>query len=570
MSMTPAKRLLLHRGMIDLLRADATPDLATLAHHAVQAGAVDLIIEYAPLAAAEAIDRGSRKEAIAFYKAALAHSDRMSDDMAADLRFEMASQLAIAEAAETAYDLEQVDLVVAHHRSKGDALKLASALRLRQTYLWALRRIPEAWEAIDEAIQVLRPLGPTHELGMCLYRAAHLHMLARHRNPALEAVREAESVGRKLEDEEVIWLTLMMRGTIELVVGNAHIGATLLTRAWRQAEAMNNSRLIQIALSMLGSGAGEARLYETASTALEESISQGLATDEDYSVAYSRAWLARIAFEQGRWDEAVQYAQLVERASSFREGIAYRTAIGAGLGRVRVRRGDPGGLHLLNEMRKAGMGGELQHVWPAICGIAEYHWLQGEAERMLEVLDGAYKQALDTDSQWARGELGFWMWKAGGIDTPPEGAARPFALQMSGAWQQAAEAWRDLGAPYEEGMALLDGDHTAVAAAIEIFDTLGAAPASSKARIRLRELGVSKVPPRRTIRDGVAGLTPRQAEVLALLADGMSNSEIAEELFVSKKTVEHHVSAILTHFGVSSRAKAIQRSRLLEGVSQDG
>jgi DNA-binding CsgD family transcriptional regulator len=189
---------------------------------------------------------------------------------------------------------------------------------------------------------------------------------------------------------------------------------------------------------------------------------------------------------------------------------------------------------------------------------------------MLEVLGEPYRLALDTDSQWARGELGFWMWRAGGIVTPPEGAAMPFALQMEGAWQQAAEAWRDLGAPYEEGMSLLDGDRIAVAAAIEIFDTLGAAPASSKARVRLRELGVSRVPPLRTSRAGVAGLTPRQAEVLALLADGMSNSEIAEELFVSKRTVEHHVSAILTHLGVSSRAKAIQRARSLEGVSQGG
>ncbi|MGH3453478.1 MAG: response regulator transcription factor, partial [Nocardioidaceae bacterium] len=54
----------------------------------------------------------------------------------------------------------------------------------------------------------------------------------------------------------------------------------------------------------------------------------------------------------------------------------------------------------------------------------------------------------------------------------------------------------------------------------------------------------------------MARLTPREVEVLRLVAQGMSNNEIAQKLFISPKTASVHVSRILTKLGVNSRAKA--------------
>jgi DNA-binding NarL/FixJ family response regulator len=62
--------------------------------------------------------------------------------------------------------------------------------------------------------------------------------------------------------------------------------------------------------------------------------------------------------------------------------------------------------------------------------------------------------------------------------------------------------------------------------------------------------------PRAATRDNAAGLTPRELEVLGLVADGLRNGQIAERLFLSERTVGHHVSAILRKLGAATRGQA--------------
>jgi DNA-binding NarL/FixJ family response regulator len=74
--------------------------------------------------------------------------------------------------------------------------------------------------------------------------------------------------------------------------------------------------------------------------------------------------------------------------------------------------------------------------------------------------------------------------------------------------------------------------------------------------------GVTSVPrgPTRRTRDNPAGLTDRQVDVLALLAGGMTNAEIADRLVLSVRTVDHHVSAILGKLDVATRQQATVRA----------
>ena len=98
-------------------------------------------------------------------------------------------------------------------------------------------------------------------------------------------------------------------------------------------------------------------------------------------------------------------------------------------------------------------------------------------------------------------------------------------------------------------------------AALSVFEDLGAGRDADAAAALLRAFGV------RAARRGpknIGRLTKREQEVLGLVGEGLSNPEIAERLFVSRKTAEHHVARILAKLGVRSRAEA---ARLAASIS---
>ena len=104
-------------------------------------------------------------------------------------------------------------------------------------------------------------------------------------------------------------------------------------------------------------------------------------------------------------------------------------------------------------------------------------------------------------------------------------------------------------------------DEEALDEAIAIARRLGAEPLAKRVARRMRELGL-RVPlgPREATRANPAGLTARQVEVLTLLVEGLTNAEIAERLVVSPRTAEHHVAAVLTKLGATSRREAARRA----------
>lgn len=566
-SLPPAGRLELHRRMIELLEEDGERDVARLAHHAVRAADEELIVRYAPDAADEALARGARREAIGLYRAVLEHDHLLTRDRAAELWFRLGSEL-------TWLERQQHHAIAALRRAidvydeLGDVDGAAQAMIVLQSPLWKVEGQAAGWASTARALALLEPRGASEALAVALTRVAHNHMISRERDPAMAAVERARDVADEVGSRHARWRADMLHGTVEIVMGDADLGAALLEESVRTAEAMGAHQSVSAALGMLGSGGGEARRYEQAIPALERGVEHGIAIDDDLGVAYNRAWLGRIAFEQGRWDDAIEAAELalaMDRGAGI-HGVTAECVIG----RIRVRRGDPGGVELLSGIVDGADDFLFQYVWNAFCGAAEHAWLHGRPGDAEALLDRAFERAMQSDSPWARGEVGFWMWRLGRIDRSPNGAAEPFALQIDGDWRAAADAWRTIGCPYEAAMALADGDQAAMVEAVGILDRLGATPAARRVRGRMREQGVSTVPrgPIRATLAHPAHLTPRQVEVLELIVAGLSNQEIATQLFLSKKTVEHHVSAIYTKLGVDSRAKAVvaaQQRSIVDG-----
>jgi DNA-binding CsgD family transcriptional regulator len=214
---------------------------------------------------------------------------------------------------------------------------------------------------------------------------------------------------------------------------------------------------------------------------------------------------------------------------------------------------------------------EYQRLAPAASVLAEYSWISGSTDFPVHDIKNVMEIGLELDSEWTAGSIALWLWKLGELDEAPKGIAEPYRLTIGGEPMAAAKQWAEIGCPYERAIALSHGDQTAQLEALEQLDTLGADAVAAKLRQELRDKGVS-VPRRRkrTTADQGAGLTARQAEVLALLAEQLSNVEIADRLFLSPRTVEHHVSAVISKLDASSRDEAVENAteqRLLTAAS---
>jgi len=200
---------------------------------------------------------------------------------------------------------------------------------------------------------------------------------------------------------------------------------------------------------------------------------------------------------------------------------------------------------------------------PAACGRAEYAWLHGDTAGLQEAILPVWALVDASAPPLVGDELALWMHRAGLLEQAPRGIAQPFAHQIDGDWQSAAAEWHRLGCPYEEALTRADsGSEAQLLQALEILDGLGALPAGAMVRRTLRAMGVAGVPrgPRPATRANPGGLTGRQLEVMELVSAGLTNAEIAERLFISAKTVDHHVSAILVKLGASTRREAAEKA----------
>jgi DNA-binding CsgD family transcriptional regulator len=178
-------------------------------------------------------------------------------------------------------------------------------------------------------------------------------------------------------------------------------------------------------------------------------------------------------------------------------------------------------------------------------------WLDDDLDGVLAATDEAFALARACDDRWTLAELARWRERAGCTASVPAHPDDPYALEPAAA----ARRWEELGCPYDAALARLDcDDEPALQAALTELRRLGATRTANKAAGRLRRLGVQPLRgPRATTLANPAQLTARQLEILDLLCAGLGNAEIAERLYISAKTVDHHVSAVLRKLGVHSR-----------------
>jgi DNA-binding CsgD family transcriptional regulator len=299
--------------------------------------------------------------------------------------------------------------------------------------------------------------------------------------------------------------------------------------------------------------------------------------------AFCRAHYGAILTAAGRWSEAE--TELTEAVRIFERGyVASRAMALIRLADLRVRQGR------LEEAAQLLEG--LDHHRDAVRPLAALHLARGETARALDLLEHALADpapqpavegpllALLVDARLAAGEVAAAGEASDRLGRLAEEATSDYLSAVAAlargrvcvaagsgdarrCLREALGAFSMAQMPVELARARLELARAAAAeqpevalaeakAALEAFERRAAARDADAAASFLRSLGAQS---RTGTRTG-ADLTRREAEVLDLLGHGLSNPEIADRLFISVKTAEHHVSRILAKLGLRNRAEA--------------
>ncbi|HTI33710.1 MAG TPA: helix-turn-helix transcriptional regulator, partial [Miltoncostaea sp.] len=224
---------------------------------------------------------------------------------------------------------------------------------------------------------------------------------------------------------------------------------------------------------------------------------------------------------------------------------------------LRARQGDARAEEPLERAWRFAEAADVgQRLIPAAVARAEHAWLAGDMTTARAFAADALAAAGPGDHPLFAGEAAFWLWRAGGLDAPPPGLDGPWARSIAGDARGAAAEWEAAGAAFLAADALAASDDPDdMRSALAVFDRIGAGRCAAVLRARMRDRG-APVPAAPRAGTGPDGLTGRQREVLELVAEGLTNAQIAERLVISERTVDHHVAAVLRTLGVAGRAEA--------------
>lgn len=397
---------------------------------------------------------------------------------------------------------------------------------------------------------------------------------------AAGVLHRATERGIAVGDVDLVTIATIMRGRALLKSGSMNAGLTLLDEA--MVNVLTRTTSPRTTSVMFCAAIGTCHQVHELQRACEWSgaLDRWLSELDQLTGAYfgnCRIYRAMLMRLRGHWSRAL--AELDEACHDLlHDGRLIAGHAWYELGEMRRLRGDPGVLEAYE--RAVGFGYSVQP------GLASHHLALGEVGAALAGLRRALAEREEDMSRFPllpvliaasinAGELAeadtFLAEMTAVEQQHPTLAVRAAVAEARGtlaladgrpsealaSLRKATQGWRELGAPYEAARASVsvaaacravddtDGAAMELRAARDIFVQLGARPDVTRVDEHMRQPG-----------DDRHGMTPRELEVLRLVAAGKTNAAIAADLFLSERTVHRHVSSILAKLNASSRTEA--------------
>lgn len=537
----PQRRMCLHREVLAALEAHpaAVSDAAQLAHHAEGAFDADAVRVHARCAAMQAAACGAYREAAAQYDRALRFANGEPDDRRAELLEGRSRACYLAD--DQIEAIEAIRRAITCRRRHGAANDEARALVELADYLSCRGLLAEAVEAIDRATALVHGQPESAAHARVTELRARTQCSVGNATAARELAQRAIVLGERFHDDDVTGHARVTLGSATMITDVAR-GAAILEASITWADDRNLHEVVARGLNAIGARAMWSGRRELAAAHLDRAIAQCTEHLQDLWRINALALAARNALDRGRWDDAIGYATAVlddPRESPWPQHEAWLV-----VALVRTRRGDPGATAAVDHAEAVGVSvEEIGAHLDLVAARAEISWTERRISELDLVTTDAIAAAQRRGDAAAVARLSFWR-RLGGLDVDGR-----FELDLD-------------GLPYETALArLLDGDEASLRTSHDELGDLGARPAGRVVARALRSLGARGIErgPRPATRERPGGLTAREYDVLELLAEGLRNADIAERLVISRRTVDHHVSAILRKLDASTRSQAVAR-----------
>ena len=548
----------LHARLLAALEQIDPPDPAVLTHHAVGARDSARATRYARAAAQQATSAGSHTEAVAFYRTALTHLVGASAGERADLLLHLGFEEYMTNRLNAA--IRTVSATFPLWQEAADPRGLATAHEEVAVFEYYNARRRQAEEHAERACAIAGEAGPELTFGQARATRGYLAYMRNDFDLALACHDDAGRIAETGQDQPLAIRTRLVRAAAALSGGDESARASLA----QLIEAARNHNLDELAstgYSNLANLDVEQRRLRDAQHVLEQSLPF---TDER-DIPICRQWQtgvrSRLHFARGRFSAALEDADFVLHGDGMPLATVWPLLVTA-LAPLRQGTVRPTPDPLDAAWDLVGRIDEPLRRSAVFSALAERMWMTGVPDdRVIQDAPGELARLLDVPgTSWAAGDLAVWLARLGLLADPTVTVAEPFALTLDGQWDRAARWWHRAGESFAEAMAWADSPVTADRVrAVELLDALGAVGSADRLRSGLRRDGVVAVPPRprAATRANPAGLTNRQLDVAKLVARGFTNAEIADRLFISTKTADHHVSAVLAKLGVGNRRAVV-------------
>jgi len=557
-SLSPFKRIELNKKLLDLLlnSFEKEGEIERIIQYAKNSNQNNLVVKYAPLAARQAACLRSHVEASKLFFTAIEYADRSDADQLVKLYEAYAYECYLTNQVKAAiiYQVKALEI----WQRKQEIEQAGNNMRLLSRLWWVEANRNEAEKYGKQAIEILQTQPASKAKAMAFANMSALKMYADEFDECIELGTLAIEIAKEIDDAEVVCYALnnigfakwkaepLKKEGIELLLDSLDIA---LKNSFHEHAAR--------AYTILIIGYLRFKEYDLATQFLHDGLRYSEERDLDSWTKFLLSVKCGLMLETGNWNEAGSISQKLlcrEETAVIRIGAMTTAAI------IKMRRSEAGTLDMMQQIKSIVFETKEHHrIVPAMIICLEYEWLTGNQIISEKELEATLILVRNVKNRILNSEFAYWLCKVRTQIAPIEDLYEPYQFLKEGKITEAAAFWEKIGCPFEKALALSEGNETNKKNALSIFQQLGAVAVYEKLKNEMWAAGIRKIPRgvRESTRTNPAQLTNRELDVLQLLQKAAQNKEIAGKLFISSKTVDHHISSILFKLDVSSRSKAV-------------